>query len=280
MTGIQTEKDGIEIEIIMAMLMKNRGKRIHKPKMTRDKIVSEMGIFLDKKPEFPTAFYVFDKAAGGGRLFTASLSELVVSPVKAIGARLETAVVDDGGVLKWFCLKPMKAPKGIVAATNAGVDWFACHYRQYSPDGQDIYIKEPMAIKRDGTVARLMPLGWRGFDSEACLAEQTEQLALSLSLFEDAVRSSAYLATVQEHVKMMFPVGEDAYKSFFAMRDGYRHTPTGRRNPILHWCSEHLRKRSDDSISVVSSHKRGADEFVCGPMRLTIQENDGYAKYA
>lgn len=278
MSNVITEKDGIEMEIIMAMLMQSAGKRIHKQKVSKDKIFMTIGSFLDKKPEFPKAFYVVDRSSDGDRLFSQSLSDIVVSPAKAIAKRLETAVIDNG-ILKWLCFIPIKPPRGIVAATNMPVSWFGCHYRTYTPSGKQTYIKEPMALKSNGTVARLMPLGWKGFDAEMCLSEQTQQLALSLSLFEDAVRSSAYLAIVQEHVKMMFPVGEQAYKEFFKMRDGYRETPTGRRNPIIHWCSEHLRKCGADKVSVVSAHKRGSNEFVCGPMKLTIQENEGYQAY-
>lgn len=279
MVDISTEKDGIEMEIIMSMLMKRSGKDLHKQKVSKDKIFMTFGSFLDKKPEFPRAFYVFDRSSAGDRLFSSSLSDIVVSPVKAIGRRLETAVVGNDGAFKWQCIVPIKPPRGIVAATNMQVSWFACHYRTYEVNGKETYFKEPMALKSDGSVARLMPLGWKGFDAETCLSEQVQQLALSLSLFEDAVRSSAYLATVQEHVKMMFPVGEQAYKDFFKMRDGYRDTSTGRKNPIIHWCSEHLRRRGSDGISVVSAHKRGASEFVCGPMKLTIEENDGYQTY-
>lgn len=279
MTGISEEKDRIEIEIIMSMLMNSSGKRIHKQRKTKEKVFLDMGSFLEKKPEFPTSFYVFDRT-DGARLYTTDPEDIVVSPVKAIGKRIEIACLDVGGVMKWTCIKPIKPPRGLAAITNMPVDWFSIHFRKYGRDGLDSYVKWPMAITRDGNVSRLNPLGWSGFDSVKVQAEQTEHLCLVLSVFEDAIRSSSYLATVQEHVRMMFPVGADALKEFFAMRDGYRNTSTGRRNPILHWCSEHLRKTGDNQATIVPAHKRGATEFVCGPMTLTIQENEGYSNYA
>jgi|GEM_PF-2964778 len=279
MTCISKEKDKIEVEIIMSMLMRSAGKHLHKEKKTKDKIFLDMGAFLEKKPEFPSSFYVCDRTTDE-RLYTTSPEDIVVSPAKAIGERIEIACLDDGGVLKWMCLKPIRPPKGVAAITNMPVDWFSLHSRKYAPDGLDCYVKQPMAITKDGIVSRIKPLGWSGFDSKKFQSEQTEYLCLILSVFEDAVRSDSYLATVEEHVKLMFPVGSDALKAFFAMRDGYCNTPTGRKNPILHWCSEHLRKTGGNRASIVSAHKRGATEFACGPMTLTIQENEGYSKYA
>jgi len=282
MGNIQEARSDIESSIILAMSVKAKGRTHKDAKMRKMRggagsvEESPMDAFVPGE-RHPTSFYAFDAAEANQRLYSLSYDDLVVNPYEVIRGGLEIGMILEDGGFKWNGFYPMKKPHGLVAITNKSFEWFGCHFRHMKPCGSDVYVKRPMAVSRDGTVCMLgLPGNWRGYNAKTDQQECSEQLFMSVSVFEDAVRKSAYLATVHEHVQMKFPVGDRAYKDFFALRDGYRDTPTGRRNPIIHWCAEHLRDRGERGVSVVRTHKRGADEFVCGPMRLTIEENEGY----
>jgi len=276
--NIETRRDGIETAILLALTARNKGR--HKAKKTgRDKAgfyMAEVGLerFCPSKAEFPKRMLAFDMR-DADRLYTDSLDGLVVPPRAAIGHRLEAGLLCEDGTLKWSLIKPMPAPRGLVAVTNQKVEWFAYHYREIQEGQPDVYVRRPMPLA-GGRVPMMKALGLHGLDPRREKEELEEQLALTLSIFEDAHRIGAILATVEEAVGLTFPVGEDAYKSFFALRDGLRETPTGRRNPILHWCQEHMR-RTWSGHTKVTGHDRGKAELIHGNIRLTLERSEGYA---
>ena len=275
---ISSTQDHIETSILLAMYAADK-KSARKPKLLPStnslfsREVFELGMYCPKAAEFPKDMLIYD-LADDSRLYADGLDALVVSPVKAIGRRLETALLCPDGSLKWVCFKPMPRPKGLVALTNRPVHWFATHYRHIHQDGREEYIRTPMPIS-DGKVPLMKVLAFKGFDSVAEQQQQELLLALQLSIFEDANRAGAFLTTVEETVRLSFPVGEDSYKAFFALRDGLRDTPTGRRNPILHWCADHIR-RNHENITPVVGHNRGKQELVHAGMRLTIRPCEDY----
>ena len=276
-SNISTEQDGLETAILLALFARNKGRVRTKIQGNKNrgmsKLVSDMEIFCPRKPEFPKDMISFD-LSDNERLYSASMDDLVVSPEKAIGRRLEVAMLCDDGTMKWTLIKAMPTPRGLVAMTNRPVSWFCWHYRTVKEGKPDTYIKRPLAIS-DGKPQLLNPMGWKGFDARQDREETEQQLALMLSVFEDTHRSGAVLATVEEAARLTFPVGESAYKSFFALRDGLRDTPTGRRNPILHWCREHMRRVPSGETSV-SGHEKGKTEIVHGRMRLSLCRSEGY----
>lgn len=285
MKDIQEARGDIESSIILAMSARAACRTQKDAK--RRKMKNGLG-HVEESPmdayvsgeRFPKSFYAFDAANSDQRLYSLDYNDLVVNPYHAIRGGLEIGMIMDDGGFKWSGFFPMKKPRGLTAITNKRFEWFGSHFRHLKPSGGEVYVKRPMAVAHDGTVCLLGLMGgWKGYNAKQDQNEMSEQLYMSVSVFEDAVRDSSYLATVHEYVEMKFPVGEAAYKSFFAMRDGYRDTPTGRRNPIVHWCAEHLRDRGEKGVSVVRSHRRGAQEFICGPMRLTIEENEGYGAW-
>lgn len=285
MQTVKEARSEIETAIILAMSAKASGtgkkEKIEKHKKGWSKVSFGIDGFVTDKDRRPKSFYAYDAVSAYDRLYTACANDLVVNVYSVARLGVEVGLLLDGGSLKWTAIHPMAKPKGITAITNKTHSWFACHYRHIHSNKEDEYVKQPVAICNDGSIPLMNIVGRQsGFNSKEYREDMEEQVCIVMSVFEDAIRSSAYLATVQEDVKMMFPVGEEAYKDFFRMRDGYRGTPTGRKNPIVHWCSQHLRKRGKDGVSLISAHKRGASEFVCGPMKLTIQENDGYSGYA
>lgn len=278
-TTIQDARDGLETAILSALMMDKRSA-LMKPVKRQDIEVAVLGQFCPPGAAFPKAAYTFDAARSSERLFSPSLADLVVDPIAVIAKRFETAILCEDGLLKWTCIIPMeKKPVGLVAISNRPVRWFTYHFRTFRGGDPQTYVKRPLAVTLDGDVAMMKPLGsWNGYNAAKDRDEMAEQLAIKLSIFEDAHRANAFLATVEEHVRLMFPVGADSYRSFLAMRDGYRDTPTGRRNPILHWCATHMRQTARGR-SVVAEHLRGAEEFVVGPMRLTLEPTKGYAGF-
>lgn len=282
-TNIAEARDEIETAIIMALHM-DKARVAARDKLGKSNAAGfsrqtiGMEVFCPKDAAFPKAAYTFD-ARSSDRIYAGDMSGTVVDPIAAIGHRLETMMLCDDGVLKWSCIKPMPRPKGLTAMTNQPHQWFAYHFRTFTQRGGQDYVKRPMAITQSGEVCRIKPLGnWKGFNPQSDQEEMEQQLALTLSIFEDAHRAGSFLASVEEHVRLMFPIGADAYRAFLIMRDGYKATPTGRKNPILHWCAEHLRTRGD-KVSVVEEHLRGADVFIVGPMRLSISASDGYGSF-
>lgn len=279
MRSIADERSGIETAILAAMYMTAKNKALKKSERQKSGDVREItdtSIYCPKKSEYPSDFFACD-LSDPGRLFSSSLDDLVVDPVRAIGRGLELGLLCEDGTMKWTKLAPMPAPRGLVAITNMRPLWFSYHFREIKDGKSQDYIKKPFALA-GGKVCLMKSLNMKGFDQKADHAETSEQLALMLSIFEDAMRKGAMLATVEEHVRMRFPIGQEAYKDFLRLRDGYTDTPTGRKNPILHWCSKHLRTRGD-KVFEVSPHQRGAQSLVVGPMRLTIEESEGYERF-
>lgn len=277
---IEGARDGIETAILLAMHAKaRRAPRRVNGKASKDGFgltVAAMDEFCPRRAEFPRDMLAAD-ISRNDRLYTTSLDAVVVSPEMAIGRGLEVGMLCQDGRLKWSKIVPMPAPRGLVALSNRPVRWFAYHYREIVEGRPDFYVRRPMPLS-DGRVPLMKALGWKGLNAKQEVNDLEEQLAITLSVFEDAHRSGALLATVEEAVRMTFPVAPEAYKSFFALRDGLRETPTGRRNPILHWCAEHIR-RYDGGATTVTGHDRGRAELVHGGMRLTLDRAGGYGAF-
>lgn len=279
---IAKARDKLEDAIIMALHMDKTRAAPRKAVRRADSAgfkVEEMGMeeFCPKEPAYPKRAYTFD-ARSSDRLYAADMSGLVVDPITAIGHRLEVMLFAEDETLKWSCFKPMPRPKRLVALTNQPHQWYCLHHRTFSRGGPQTYSKRPFAITTSGQVCLIKPMGGWNFYPQQDQQEIEGVVAMSLSLMEDAHRSSSFLAVVEEHVQLMFPIGAEAYKAFLIMRDGYRATSSGRKNPILHWCAEHMRQRNG-KVSVIEEHLRGAEEFVVGPMRLTISASGGYGPF-
>lgn len=279
MTTIDSEIGGLETAILLALHAKERGKRrVKTSKVNKGwhKIETGMEIFCPTSPEYPKDMIGLE-VGESNRLYTTDMNDIVVSPSRAIGRRLELGLLCSDGTFKWMLIKPMQVPRGLVPITNLPVSWYSLHFRKIREGEPESYVVKPMPLTETG-VPLMKPLGWKGFEAQKERAEMEEQLAMSLSVFEDAMRSGSVLATVEEHNKLRFPVSADTYKSFFALRDGLKETPTGRRNPILHWCSKHIRQAGVRTVDV-SGHERGKAEIRHGAMRLTLERSDGYTPF-
>lgn len=281
---ILDQRDQIETGILLALHSRGETTRLGGMENSGNgwsREFKDLGSFCPKGAAHPKHCYTFDASDENSRIYGSDFSSIVVDPVLAIGASLETMMLCDDGTLKWSCAKPMPKPKGIVAITNMPPSWFCFYYKEIAADGtQTVSVKRPFAIA-GGKPAMLKPLGqWRGFNPRQDIEEITTQVSLILSVFEDAHRNGVYIATVEERVKLSFPVGADAYKDFFKLRDGPNLTPTKRKNPILHWCSKHIRRRAVQAgCSEVSAHLRGTETIDVGPMSLRLSRSDGYGQF-
>jgi hypothetical protein len=237
----------------------------------------DMGKFCPSV-EYPKDSFTLDMQ-DSSRIFSADRHSLVTSLWWAAASGLETMMLVDGTSLKWGKMLPMHRPRGLVAMTNEPHRWFSYHFRTYTENGSQDYVRHPFAITEDNRCVPIKVMGdWKGYNSSTAASDVEKQVCLMLTVFEDAIRSGAFLATVEESVKLRFPVGQAAYKDFMRLRDGPNETPTGRKNPILHWCARHLRQVSRGP-TVVSKHTRGTETLQVGPMRLTIEPTPGYAAF-
>lgn len=277
---IGKKADVMETAILLALHAAGHSKKLRKGERGKnglDREYIDMAAFCPRADIFPKECYTFD-AASSERLYSSSMDDLVVDPVQAIGQRLETMMLCEDGSLKWSAILPMPKPRGIASITNRPHKWFSYHFRQIARDGRQMdYIKKPLCLA-DGRVVKLKPLGWNGYRPEDEALETESQLALTLSIFEDSHRSGAFMATVKESVELRFPVGQEAYKDFFKLRDGPNETPTGRKNPIIHWCAKHIRETKSGPAEI-ERHKRGTETLIVGPMTLTIAPTEGYSPF-
>lgn len=281
--NIDTQYDPIEDMILIALHSKTKETRKEKDLdggISGKWVACDFSSYTPKKALFPKDMFttlIDEDKTENYRLFTSDMNQLVCDPIKLLGARSETMIMSmDGKDIRWTCMVPMPAPRGIVAITNHKVQWYAKHFRLINRDFTEVYERFPIPIA-GGRIPDVKLLGWQQ-SSKAVMEEQREKVALHLSLIEDAIRPNSVLATVEEHAKLRFAVSNDAYKDFFAMRDGFRNTPTGRRNPILHWCASHLRK-SQNGPSTVIGHERGYETMTHGNMTLSLSRNTGYDEY-
>lgn len=280
--NIDSQYDPIEDMILIALHSKSRSTRKLpdiQGKGGFKAVACDFSSYTPKQILHPRDMYtslMAEDSTEHYRLFTTGMEQLVCDPVKLIGSRSETVIMGDQGDIRWSCLVPMPAPRGVVAITNHKVRWFARHFRLIDRDLNEVYERFPIPIA-GGRIPEIKFLGWPS-DGGKAIEEHREKVALHLSMVEDAIRQNAVLATVEEHAKLRFPVSDEAYKDFFALRDGYRNTPTGRRNPILHWCAAHMRKNQNGRSAVIG-HERGNETLTHGNLTLSLTRNAGYAEY-
>jgi hypothetical protein len=280
--NIEGQIDPIEDMILIALHAKTKSIRNFSSIPVGREMRSyacDFSLYTPKKSLYPSDMYttiISENNTDHYRLFTCDMDALVCDPVKLIGARSETVLMTEEGEIRWSCLVPMPAPRGVVAITNQKVNWFAKHLRVIDRNLNEEYERFPIPVVGN-RVPEVKFLGWPN-DNGKVMEEHREKFAIHLSVVEDAIRKDAVLATVEEHAKLRFAVSDDAYKDFFAMRDGYRNTPSGRRNPILHWCASHLRKTQSKQSTVIG-HERGNEAMTHGNLTLSLSRNKGYSEY-
>jgi len=264
-----TSLDNLETLLIMSMEPSEYTQIIYKPSHKRpDGASIEMVDFssgVNVADRAPSRSYSFD--VGGDRLFACDIDLLLNSPAEIIGSGVEI-ILYFNNMMKWCRYEPIDRPRGFAAAGKVD-KWIAVHYRTQTVDGKHDYIKDVMALSRSGKVIPTKREGWNA-RGEQSAKEKQEMMVMALSLVEDAHRPGVLLATASAETSIVFPVEYGAHKDFLALRDGPNKTPTGRKNPILHFCKKHIRKTKSGDDSDVKQHWRGADEVTINGMRLSL----------
>ena len=211
----------------------------------------------------PISAYTVD-ATDEDRLFAAGAEFLARHPAETLGQRSEVILAGQDGMIRWICFIKKQRPKNVIAAGRLH-SFYEFHCMEGDLDGWHEYGVRPIGFDKAGKGLPLKVSGMQGWSEQSC-----EPAIIAASIIEDAHRAGAIQATLEADAKISFPISMQDYKDFLAERDGYRNTPTRRRNPILHFCAEHSRKIGGKLVEV-KSHVRGATEFDVGGMRLTLR---------
>lgn len=222
---------------------------------------------------FPEKFYTFD-ACDNDRLYTIDYECLLNHPSDIVGHGIEIMTIgEDDGVIKWTGTFPTRKPdRGFVALGHADKWYGVCSLIGNANSGWIDYYKAYAAIDKNGRPLLVKGLGLHRQDP-ASLRSNSLQIILQCSMAEDASRANAFKAMVTDHASVMFPIGMDGYKDFFALRDAPRNTPTKRLNPILHWVKKHLRQSKNKDSIEVKKHLRGVETVTIGGLTATISPN-------
>jgi len=196
---------------------------------------------------------------------------LIDHPSDIVGKRLEAGVFSDTYAdFRWMCFKPLPSrPRHALAFGGKPKFWFELHNRKIGLNGVGDYNRNIAALDADGE-----PLltGVKG-QVEPLSKEAGEQLLLTCSVKEDALRSNSFLVSISEGAELLFPVGVEAYQDFFRLRDAPKNTSSGRRNPIIHWVSKHMRKAQNGRPHEVREHKRGTETVEIDGIKATLHPN-------
>lgn len=264
-----TSVDNLETLLIMSMAPAAYEERYFKVGEVRPDGKSvdavDFGSVLRIGERNPSRSYTFD--VSGDRLFTSDINLLLNHPAEIIGSGVEV-IFYFKDEMKWCRYEPIQRPRGFAAFGK--VDrWIAVHYRTQTIDGKQDYIKDVIALSKSGKALPTRVEGWnvKGDDS---IKKKEELMVMALSVVEDAHRPGVLLATASAETSIVFPVNYGAHKDFLALRDGPNNTPTGRKNPILHFCKKHIRKAKSGAESEIEKHWRGLEEVSIGGMHLSL----------
>lgn len=246
-----------------------------KPKWEKDSHVYNARSAIDLfrfDDRWPNRSYSFDPM-DLSREFTADRELLLAHPSEIIGSGAETMFLNsENGCVKWMRIEPCRKPERGFAAIGRADKWYAAHYRfGSSAEGWKDYIKGYTAISKNGAPLLVKNMQCsKGID----LRKDSDQIIMMCSIIEDAHRTDSFLVSTKIESELLFPVGYDSYRSFFDLRDAPKNTPTGRRNPIVHWVASHLRETKSGANTEVKRHLRGVCEVEIDGIRATITPND------
>lgn len=273
MSSEDQSMDPIETMMLMAMDCNHRHER--QVYMDGDKndegiqrINSDIGSMARIPDRSPTRSFTFD-ATDKDRLFTDDIDLLLHHPADIIGSGKEIIMLDETE-LKWSRIEPVQRPKGLMTVGTVA-HWYAIHYKNLGISGDSDYVIDVFPMNRKGHPMPTGYQGWKKNDPEADRMEQAEKVAILCSVIEDAMRPGAILAEASVDSSIVFPIHEGAQKDFFSLRYGPRQTPTGRKNPILHFCQKHIRSKpgNDDTVEV-SEHWKGTETLQIDDMSIQL----------
>ena len=219
-------------------------------------------VYANAKPKKMYTFDAMDETRQG---FICHPDLLIAHPKELLGDRTELIHVA-GDKITWRCyIRMERQPKG-VASVGAVDAWYEVHVRNIALSGEPIdYVRDVAAFNRKGFPVPTKLKGAISIDME-----HAECAFATAHVVDDSHRSDALLAEVSEKNSIRFSVPSSSYKEFFKLREAPRRTGTGRRNPILHWCSKHMRTRGGNTFEV-RGHRKGVESVTIDRLNLTLQ---------
>ena len=232
----------------------------------KKEFITGMSDILDLQTEKPKSPITFDLS--NERLFTDNKDYLIVNPLEELEKSIETACfIDDE--YHWSKIKLCRRPKNIIPFGKPHA-WAEVHSRIVKLDGKEDYFAECLPINKDGYAMPFKVSGWhmaKGLNKNAKVA-----LIVRCSMLEDYNRAEAIKAEASidgEDLSIRFSMPQGSQVDFFKLREAPRTAKSGRLNPILHFCSSHLRRNGENQIAV-KEHWRGADEIKIDGMKVKI----------
>lgn len=144
------------------------------------------------------------------------------------------------------------------------------HVRVIFPDGSESYDKDIIALHDKAILPYLLPIP-RGskyhwsYDDLLDMCNRTYKELASQIWFKIHMANFWQVQWSYAGKELIFPATEHAVRELGRLRDGPRTTLSGRRNPLLHWVTEHLRRIStgdEERLIPISEHLRGTERFV------------------
>ena len=271
-----SENQGIsKIESLILMAMDS--KHSFEKKMSIDKKsdsrgykykTTNVGSLLPIPDRSPSRAFTFD-GTDEERLFCTDLYNLTHHPFEVIGNGSETILLM-GDMMKWVRIEPIKRPKKFSAIGRAD-RWFAMHYKTLTLYGDADYVKNVCATDKKGVLLPTRVDGWTHRNELQAFREKSTNLYLMCSIIEDAHRTGSILAEASVDNSIVFPMHYGAHKDFLKLREAPRETPTGRLNPIIHFCKKHIRKKGTEKEAEVKGHWKGKSSVTIDGMTLTIE---------
>lgn len=221
----------------------------------------------------PTCAHVFPPEEDD-RGYAPSAEYLMAHPKEVIGDSAECALTPGAGsdLFRWIGLRRISKPPKFAVAAGKVDAWYEVATRDGDWSG---WLKAQRGLIALSASGRSLPIKYRSYDW-ACIENCGMNAIVLASVIEDSYRAGTVLASVRCGPEVRIPVCESIYKAEFRPREGYRNTPTGRLNPIIHEVAEHSRRLSSGAEVVVKGHERGAKEIVIDGMTLTLTRNSGY----
>lgn len=208
------------------------------------------------------------------RLVTTHHADLTAKPWEILEDRTEVVLPKWGsGEVQWSCMKRLSRPPPGVATWGRAKAWYLRTVWVADPVvGWRWQRRRVVAFSNSGAP---MPVKYALTRAEdpASYADGTNAV-IDCSVVEDVLRANSVRADVSAGATISFALDEDAYQDFFRMRDGPRDTPTGRRNPIVHWVGRHLRRMRSGKVISVKDHTRGTETLDMNgtSVALTMQK--------
>lgn len=218
-----------------------------------------------RKPEKSYTFDMLDE----DRVFALNPDLLIDSPQNIVGDGIETILIDDEKI-KWLRVEPAsKRLKRLVHSVNAS-SFYLITYMEGDINtgrwaGRSVDVG---ALDKKGRPAPTS-IGGR---NEPLSKKNGEQIILASSIVDDCKRSKAITATIKIDSEIIMPIGLEMYKDALILRDAPT-TATGRKNPILHWVSQHKRYYKSGKVSDISQFKRGVVEIIIDGITLSLSLN-------